>query len=79
LILFNLVGVELLRLAKAAKRLGVHPMTLRQWAIDGKIQFEDFVSLVTTFAGRLYAMCSAQNRRRLLAESGQCTASGRVG
>jgi excisionase family DNA binding protein len=29
--------VELLRLAKAAKRLGVHLMTLRQWAIVGKI------------------------------------------
>jgi excisionase family DNA binding protein len=39
LILFNLVGVDLLRLAKAAKRLGVHPVTLRQWAIDGKIPF----------------------------------------
>jgi excisionase family DNA binding protein len=37
LILFNLVDVELLRLAKAARRLGVHPMTLRQWALDGKI------------------------------------------
>ncbi|MEV6289435.1 IS607 family transposase [Streptomyces sp. NPDC051896] len=33
---------------------------------------EDFVSLVTTFAGRLYGMRSADNRRRLLAESGQC-------
>jgi predicted site-specific integrase-resolvase len=38
----------------------------------------DFGSLVTTCAGRLYGMRSAQNRRRLLAESGQCTASGRV-
>jgi predicted site-specific integrase-resolvase len=79
-------------------------MTLRQWAIDGKIPvawvgrerrfevevlypkklggrdelLEDFVSLVTTFAGRLYGMRSAGNRRRLLAESGQCAASGRV-
>ncbi|MBP0461599.1 IS607 family transposase [Streptomyces montanisoli] len=34
---------------------------------------EDFASLVTTFAGRLYGMRSADNRRRLLAESGQCT------
>lgn len=40
---------------------------------------EDFVSLVTTFAGRLYGMRSADNRRRLLAESGQCTEEGRVG
>jgi putative resolvase len=32
---------------------------------------EDFVSLVTTFAGRLYGMRSAAARRRLLAESGQ--------
>jgi predicted site-specific integrase-resolvase len=32
---------------------------------------EDFVSLVTMFAGRLYGMRSAENRRRLLAESGQ--------
>ncbi|MFU8854495.1 IS607 family transposase [Micromonospora sp. SL1-18] len=38
---------------------------------------EDFVSLVTTFAGRLYGMRSAENRRRLLAESGQCQAGGR--
>lgn len=32
---------------------------------------EDFASLVTTFAGRLYGMRSAQARRRLLAEAGQ--------
>lgn len=31
--------MELLRLSKAAKRLGIHPMTLRQWAIDGRIPF----------------------------------------
>jgi putative resolvase len=31
--------VELLRMSKAAKRLGIHPMTLRQWALDGKIPF----------------------------------------
>lgn len=34
---------------------------------------EDFVSLVTTFAGRLYGMRSADNRRRLLAESEKCS------
>ena len=39
---------------------------------------EDFVSLVTTFAGRLYGMRSAENRRRLLAESGQCSDQGRA-
>jgi excisionase family DNA binding protein len=39
---------------------------------------EDFVSLVTTFAGRLYGMRSAENRRRLLAESGQCSDEGRA-
>ncbi|MGW9026016.1 recombinase family protein [Streptomyces sp. NPDC055722] len=33
---------------------------------------EDFVSLVTTFAGRLYGIRSAVNRRRLLAELSQC-------
>ncbi|MGP4088831.1 hypothetical protein [Streptomyces sp. KR55] len=33
---------------------------------------EDFVSLVTTFAGRLYGMRSAEARKRLLAESGLC-------
>ena len=32
---------------------------------------EDFVSLVTTFAGRLYGMRSAESRRRLLAEAGE--------
>ncbi|WP_433446769.1 IS607 family transposase [Streptomyces sp. CA-142005] len=39
---------------------------------------EDFVSLVTTFAGRLYGMRSAENRRRLLAESGQCGGQDRA-
>ncbi|MFF0143121.1 recombinase family protein [Streptomyces sp. NPDC005227] len=39
---------------------------------------EDFVSLVTTFAGRLYGMRSAENRKRLLAESGQCSDQGRA-
>lgn len=33
---------------------------------------EDFISLVTTFAGRLYGMRSTEAKRRLLAESGQC-------
>lgn len=32
---------------------------------------EDFISLVTTFAGRLYGMRSAQSRRRLLAEAAE--------
>lgn len=26
-------------MSKAAQRLGIHPMTLRQWAVDGKIPF----------------------------------------
>nr|WSY55323.1 IS607 family transposase [Streptomyces sp. NBC_00886] len=39
---------------------------------------EDFVCLVTTFAGRLYGMRSAQNRKRLLAESGQCSDQDRA-
>jgi putative resolvase len=38
---------------------------------------EDFISLVTTFAGRLYGMRSAEARRRLLAESGQCPEAAR--
>jgi putative resolvase len=33
---------------------------------------EDFVSLVTAFAGRLYGMRSHANRRHLLTESGHC-------
>ncbi|MER5918297.1 IS607 family transposase [Streptomyces sp. NPDC001982] len=37
---------------------------------------EDFVSLVTTFAGRLYGMRSADARRRLLTESRQCHDGG---
>ncbi|MBT2394534.1 hypothetical protein [Streptomyces sp. ISL-100] len=37
---------------------------------------EDFISLVTTFAGRLYGMRSAEARRRLLTETGQCAAGG---
>ncbi|MGW5201837.1 recombinase family protein [Streptomyces spiralis] len=39
---------------------------------------EDFAFLVTTFAGRLYGMRSAHNRKRLPAESGQCNDEGRV-
>lgn len=37
---------------------------------------EDFISLVTTFAGRLYGMRSAAARRRLLAESGTAPSGG---
>jgi predicted site-specific integrase-resolvase len=37
---------------------------------------EDFISLVTTFAGRLYGMRSADARKRLVTESGQCPGSG---
>jgi len=37
---------------------------------------EDFISLVTTFAGRLYGMRSAAARKRLLAESGRCSPGG---
>jgi putative resolvase len=36
------------------------------------------VSLVTTFAGRLYGMRSAEARKRLLAETGQCTSGDRA-
>ncbi|MEV6058008.1 helix-turn-helix domain-containing protein, partial [Streptomyces sp. NPDC052107] len=31
--------MELLRLSKAAKCLGIHTLTLRQWALDGRIPF----------------------------------------
>lgn len=37
----------------------------------GEELLEDFMSLVTTFAGRLYGMRSAESRRRLLAEAGE--------
>ena len=37
---------------------------------------EDFGSLVTTFAGRLYGMRSAQARERLLAQTGQSAEDG---
>ena len=99
--------MELLRRSKAAKRLVIRPMTLRQWAIDGKISFAwvgrerrvssvdvesmkrgsdptvpahagRFCMCVTTFAGRLYGIRSAQNRKRLLVESGQCGNEGRA-
>lgn len=52
---------------------GVSVEVLHPKKISGRDELlEDFVSLVTTFAGRLYGMRSAENRRRLLAESGQC-------
>ena len=31
--------MELLRMSKVAMCLGIHPMTLRRWALDGKIPF----------------------------------------
>ncbi|MCT9080254.1 IS607 family transposase [Streptomyces fulvoviolaceus] len=37
---------------------------------------EDFISLVTTFAGRLYGIRGAEARKRLIAESGQCPRDG---
>lgn len=64
-------GVSWLRqlLAAHGAQLDVlHPKTL-----GGREELlEDFISLVTTFAGRLYGLRSAAARRRLLAESGQC-------
>lgn len=39
---------------------------------------EDFVSLVTNFAGRLYGMRSAEARKRLLAETGQADEQDRA-
>ncbi|GAA3052349.1 hypothetical protein GCM10010448_39470 [Streptomyces glomeratus] len=50
-------------------------MTLRQWALDGKIPF--------TWVGRERRFSSvdvrsADDRRRLLAESGQCSERGQV-
>ncbi|GGJ40309.1 IS607 family transposase [Streptomyces brasiliensis] len=38
----------------------------------------DFVSLVTTFAGRLCGMRSWENRRRQLSESGRCSDESRA-
>jgi len=53
----------------------VHPKTF-----GGRQELlEDFISLVTTFAGRLYGMRSADARRRLLEESGQCPDTERAG
>lgn len=39
---------------------------------------KDFVSLMTTFAGRLYGMRSAEARTRLLTETGQRIEDGVV-
>ena len=75
------------RLARAGvdwlKRLfavyGVKVDTLHPKKLDGRDEpLEDFVSLVTTFAGRLYKMRSAKNRRRLLAKSDQCGNEGHI-
>lgn len=38
---------------------------------------EDFIPLVTTFAGRLYGMRSTEARKRLLSDSGQCPAGAK--
>ena len=51
---------------------GVTLEVLHPKETGGRDEFlEDFVSLVTTFAGRLYGMRSAEARRRLLAEAGR--------
>ncbi|MEU5938530.1 IS607 family transposase [Micromonospora sp. NPDC047548] len=60
--------------------LGVHGAALEVLhpkKLGGREELlEDFVLLVTIFAGRMYGMRSAENRRRLLAESGQCVDGG---
>ncbi|MEU5725916.1 helix-turn-helix domain-containing protein [Micromonospora sp. NPDC047738] len=65
--------MELLRLAKAAKRLGVHPVTLRLWADSGKIP--------VTWVGRERRFSSidveARGDRRGPAPGGAC-ATGRL-
>jgi excisionase family DNA binding protein len=57
--------------------LAVHGVTvevLHPKAQGGREELlEDFISLVTTFAGRLYGMRSAAARRRLFAESDRCS------
>lgn len=56
---------------------GVELEVLHQRKLGGREELlQDFVSLVTTFAGRLCGMRSADSRRRLLAESGRCPGSG---
>lgn len=56
---------------------GVELEVLHPKKLGGREELlEDFVSLVTTFAGRLYGMRSAETKRRLLAESGQCLNRG---
>ncbi|MFJ9909830.1 IS607 family transposase [Streptomyces sp. NPDC101152] len=58
---------------------GVNVEVLHPKKLGGRDELlEDFVSLTATFAGRLYGMRSADNRRRLLAESGQCSEGGRA-
>jgi predicted site-specific integrase-resolvase len=55
--------------------LAVHGATLEVLhpkATGGRDELlEDFISLVTTFAGRLYGLRSAESRSRLLAEAGR--------
>ena len=75
-----------LRLSGAAERLGVHPPALRRWADDGRVRFVRvgrerrfdtadldafFMSLVTTFAGRMYGTGGRQAKQRLLARTGK--------
>jgi predicted site-specific integrase-resolvase len=59
---------------------GVEVEVLHPKMLGGRDELlADFGFLVTTCAGRLPGMRGAGNRRRLLAGSGQCIASGRVG
>jgi len=63
-----MVVVELLRLSKAAQRLGIHPMTLRSWAEAGKIP--------VTWVGRERRFSSAdvEAMKRTGAASPRCAA-----
>ena len=67
------------RLKRLFAVYGVTVEVLHPRALGGRDELlEDFVCLVTMFAGRLYGMRSARNRRRLPAGSGQCSDAGRA-
>jgi putative resolvase len=71
---------RLARFGAGWRLLAVHGATvevLHPKAQGGREKLlEDFISLVTTFAGRLYGMRSAAARKRLLAESGTSPPGG---
>jgi excisionase family DNA binding protein len=75
--------MELLRVSRAARRLGIHLMALRQWALDGTILFtwvgRERRSSLVDVENMERGSDSSITRARLELLSGPCSGEGRAG